>query len=513
MNFLLLAALAGANKLPADAPVYVAIRPAQLADDVSFLNLAARSEPEIAKAEDELRDLLHFDLFKKADWVRIGLDPESPVVMGLFRSERAQVDKTLAALEKGQKAPEPDFAHRIVARVADAARLKTFLGDLARTPMGKQIKPAIDGDQLILDVGKPPRQLGFDPTRGAARLLGEGALSMYLPLDRLPELGTATGAAAVARALQNVNAKQRKALGKQGAMEARTCREWEQTGGALFDDFAATARLGQGAWEWRAAWGENQLGKIALALAAADDGLLDPAAVADAMVVGQLFLNGTQLVRGVQRMGVMRDVNYAEEHIRLCGGAAMMIAGLRYWPQGLAFGLDEIARDQEIGPFVLAARNVAFVVRSIKNRQFDVDGVLAATLDLPPGGEAERKLCLASRKVKKGAREFTVCTSPHSKERVAWEALPPNRVAAVLPDEANLDWWMGVKHGTPRKNPPDLATLRVDLAKLMAQGLRDQDPMVKAAVQMFAAGRTRANGRIYSDGELLRVDLRVDSGR
>lgn len=513
MNLLVLAALAGAAKLPADAPVYVALRPAQLADDVTFLNLAARSAPEVARAEDELRDLLHFDPFKKSDWVRIGIDPETPVVMGLGRSDTAEVEKTLKTLEKGQKAAEPDLSHRIVARVTDPAKLKTFLGDLARTPLGKQIKSSIDGDQLILDIGKPPKQVGFDPTRGAAKLLGEGALSMYLALDRLPALGTATGAAAVARALKAVDPKHRKMLGKQGAMEARTCLEWQQTGGALFDDFAAWARLGQGAWEYHAAWGENALGKIAMAVAAADDGLLDPTSLADSMVAGQLYLNGTALLRGVQRMGVMRDANYAEEHIRMCGGAAMIIAGLRYWPQGLAFALDEVARDPELGPFVLAARNVVFVIRNIKNSQFDIDGALAATMDLPPGGAAEKKLCAESHKVKKGGREFVVCGG-HGKERVVWDALAAGqRVAAVLPDDKNVDWWMTLKRGTPRKNPPDLATLRVDLAKLMAAALRDQDPMVKAAVQMFAAGRTRANGSIHPDGDLLRVDLRVDSGR
>ena len=515
MNLLLLVALAGASKLPADAPVYVALKPAQLADDVTFLNLAARAEPEVAKAEDELRDMLHFDPFKKSDWVRIGIDPETPVVMGLLRSDRAQVDKTLAALEKGQKAPEPGFSHRIVARVADVGKFQTFFGDLKRTPLGKDIRVMIQGDQAILDLGQSPKQVGLDVTRGAAKLLGDGAVSMYFPLDRMPALGTATGAGAVARALQMVAPRQRKTLGKQGAMEARTCREWEQTGGALFDDFAVSARLGQGAWEWHAAWGENQMGKIALAMAAADDGLLDPTAVADAMVVGQLYLNGTQLVRSVQRMGVMRDERYAEEHIRLCGGAAMAIAGLRYWPQGLAFLLDDMARDQEMGPFVLAARNVAFVVRGIKNRQFDVDGVLAATMELPPGSEAERKLCQETKKVKRGNREFTLCLSSHSRERVVWESLPngSRRIAAILPDDKNVDWWLGVKRGTPKTNPPDLATLRIDLAKLMAQGLKDQDPMVKAAVQMFAAGRTRGTGRVYSDGDLLRVDLRVDSGR
>src|SRR5262252_9463077 len=149
MTFLLVAALAGAAKLHADAPVYVALRPAQLADDVAFLNLAARAEPDIARAEDQLRDLLHFDPFKKADWVRIGIDPDAPVVMALGRTDSAQVQKTLAALEKGQKAAEPDFSHRIVARVADATKLKTFLGDLARSPFGKQIKSSFDGDQII----------------------------------------------------------------------------------------------------------------------------------------------------------------------------------------------------------------------------------------------------------------------------------------------------------------------------------------------------------------------------
>src|SRR5262245_22764212 len=166
MTLVLVAALAGAAKLPADAPVYLALRPSQLADDVTFLNLAARTQPDVAKAQDELRDLLHFDPFKKADWVRIGIDPETPVVAGLFRSDPAQVEKTLATIEKGRQAAEPDFSHRIVARVADATKLRTFLGDLARAPWGKQIKSTIEGDQLILDVGKPPRQLGLDPTRG-----------------------------------------------------------------------------------------------------------------------------------------------------------------------------------------------------------------------------------------------------------------------------------------------------------------------------------------------------------
>src|SRR5262249_28061979 len=154
------------------------------------------------------------------------------------------------------------------------------------------------GDQLVLDVGRAPKQVGFDPTRGAAKLLGEGALSVYLPLERMPALGTATGAAAVARALKMVDPKHRKMLGKQGAMEARTCMEWTQTGGALFDDFGAWVRLGAGAWEYHAAWGENALGKIAMAMAAADDGMLDPTSIADAMLAGQLFLNGTALLRG-----------------------------------------------------------------------------------------------------------------------------------------------------------------------------------------------------------------------
>src|SRR5215831_6700240 len=128
MTFLLVAALAGAAKLPADAPVYVALRPAQLADDVTFLNLAARAEPEVARAEDELRDLLHFDPFKKSDWVRIGIDPETPVLMGLARTDAAEVERVLKALEKGQKAAEPEFSSRTIARVADATKLKTFLG-------------------------------------------------------------------------------------------------------------------------------------------------------------------------------------------------------------------------------------------------------------------------------------------------------------------------------------------------------------------------------------------------
>jgi hypothetical protein len=514
MTFLLAAALAGAAKLPPDAPVYAALKPAQLADDVTFLNLAARAEPSVARAEDELRDLLHFDPFKKADWVRIGIDPESPVVMALGRSDPVQVEKALATLEKGQKTAEPNFSHRIVARVADATKLRTFLGDLARTPFGKSIKSTIASDQLILDLGKPPKQVGFDPTRSAARLLGEGALSFYLPLERMPALGTATGAAALARALQGANPKQRKIFGKQGAMEARSCKEWTQTGGALFDDFGAWVRLGAGAWEVHAAWGENALGKIALAMAAADDGLLDPAAVADAMLVGQLYLNGTALLRDVQRMGVMRDAAYAEEHIRMCGGAALLIAGLRYWPQGLAFGLDEIARDPEIGPFVLAARNVALVIRNIKNARFELEGAVAASMDLAPGGAAEKKLCAESRKLKRDGREVTVCRG-HGKERVVWDVLPGGqRSAAVLPDEKTVDWWLGLRRpAKPSPTAPPLATLRVDLAKLMAQALHDQDPMIKAAVSMFAAGRTRAVGSIYPDGNLLRVDLRVDSAR
>jgi len=191
-----------------------------------------------------------------------------------------------------------------------------------------------------------------------------------------------------------------------------------------------------------------------------------------------------------------------------------VIAALRYWPQALAFMLDEAARDPEVGPLVVAARNVAFVLRGIKNQNFDLDGALAASLDLPAGSSAETRLCATSRKVKRGGRDITICSTRHGAERVAWDVLPGGqRTIAVLPDDKALDWWLGLRHATPRKNPPELATMRIDLARLMAQAMKDQDPMVRAAVQMFAAGKTRAQGTIRPDGDLLRVDLRVDSAR
>src|SRR5262249_30430188 len=281
-------------------------------------------------------------------------------------------------------------------------------------------------------------------------------------------------------------------LGKQGALEARSCMEWTQTGGALFDDFGAWIRLGTGAWEAHAAWSQSTLGKTALAMAGADDGLVDARGLGDAMVPGQLFLNGVALVRNVPRMGVMRDERYATDHIRSCGGAAMLIAGLRYWPQGLAFLLDEATHDATLGPVVAAARNVAFVLREIKNARFDMNGALVASVDLPAGAKEIRNQCPQARKVKRAGREVLLCAS-RGKDRVVWEPLGRQSVVAVLPDDQNVDWWLGVRRGTPRKDPPELAALRVDVAKLLAQAMRGQDPMIQAAVQMLAAGRTRAH--------------------
>src|SRR4051812_43808594 len=135
MWFLLVTALAGAAaKLPADAPVYIVIQPAMLAEDASFLNLAARTLPGIAKAEDALRDLLHFDPLRKTDWLRIGLDPEAPLACSLLSVDRGEIDRVLAALEKGQTAPRAAMRHRVVAKVSDPIKLRTFLRDLGRTP-------------------------------------------------------------------------------------------------------------------------------------------------------------------------------------------------------------------------------------------------------------------------------------------------------------------------------------------------------------------------------------------
>src|SRR5262249_46946369 len=149
----------------------------------------------------------------------------------------------------------------------------------------KQIKSTIDADDLILDIAFPydekkpvpaaaPPRLGFATDHGAARMLGDGAFSAYLAFERLPQLMAAWGASRSASAVQTAPKKWRVDLGKAAAREARQCQdEWQKTGGALFDDYAFSGRLGQGAWEMHSAWGLSQLGSIGLPLAAADDGI------------------------------------------------------------------------------------------------------------------------------------------------------------------------------------------------------------------------------------------------
>jgi hypothetical protein len=527
MLLLAAVALAGAARLPSEAPLYLVLRPTQLAEDVTFLNLAARTQPDVARAEDELRDTLHFDPFKVADWRRIGIDPDAPVLLALGRSDPTEVERVLTALDRGRPTPPAALQHRVVARVGDPTRLKTFLGDLLRTPFGKQLRATTSGDELVLDIATPlgggrgkapvlPTALGLATDRGAARLLGEGAVSVYLALSRWPALITASGVSQVAAALAQpkLKARVRSQIGKQGALEIRSCRdEWSRTGGALFDDFAAAGRLGMGAWEMQAVWGANALGRVGLEAAAGDDGILDAAATQDAVLVAQLFLSGTGIFRGVQRVGVMRNATYAGQKLRECGALAWVLAGLRYWPQGLAFALDEIGQDPELGLITGALRNAAFVIRSL-NGPNHLEGAAALTLE-PSARAWLDQNCKSRERVKRKNRDLTVCSAPTSaRERVVWEqpAAGP-ALMAWLSDARLIDWWASQRRPPARPHPEALATVRVDVAKLVGGALNDADAMTRAAVGALTAGRTAARGSLRLDGDLLRAELRIDSNR
>ncbi|HJZ87762.1 MAG TPA: hypothetical protein VKN99_21460 [Polyangia bacterium] len=525
------AALVGTAKLPADAPVYLVIRPGQLADDMALLNLAARTQPDVAAVEDALRDTLGFDLFRRADWVRIGIDPETPVAAALLRTDPAELDRLAAALGAGRK-PTPSaiaLRHRLIARVADQTKWKTFLGNLARAPWGSQVRAQLDGDLAVVDFVtlpgtgplKPappaaPRALGFVPDRGAARLLGDAPLSAYVAFDRLPALMRAQLLIKAAGAIGLARPRSRARIGQAVVKEARECADsWGKTGGALFDDFAIAGRVGLGAWEGHSAWGLSALGKLGLATSAVDDGVLDVKSLKDPLVVGQLFVPAAAW-RAVPRMGVLRDLAYASRSMEQCGDVAGALAALRFWPQLAAFALDEASRDAQTGPLVSAARNAVLVVRDLRDpRDLDLEGSLAVTLDLPAGSPAEQRLCPSPRKSKQNGRELTLCAAPTAsskREQLAWETLPGGtRLLAWLSDGKALDWWTGLRRGAPQPHPSLLASFRMSLSKLFAAAGRELDPMARALIGSLVQQRQFVHVVVRADGDLLRGDLRLDS--
>src|SRR5437763_554606 len=189
-------ALAGAAQLPGDGPVVLAVQPGRLADDVSCLNLAARTQPDVAAAEELLRDTLGFDPFKRADWVLIGVDPDATALAGLFSWEPAEIERVAAALAAGRAAPPAGYRHRVVVRIADGEKWKTFLGNLARTPWGRRVRASRDGELAVLDLvtapgtlktpaASAPRKLGPPLERPAAVALGQQPVAVYVQLERL----------------------------------------------------------------------------------------------------------------------------------------------------------------------------------------------------------------------------------------------------------------------------------------------------------------------------------------
>jgi hypothetical protein len=223
------AALFGTAELPADAPLYVAIRPAELAHDLAFLNQILRTRPEIAAQEDELRAELGFDPSRAAEWTRIGVDVETPVV---------------AALAAG------GAQYRVVARVADLDRARLFVHNLARGRSTRRLRATFHGDALVLDAGAPGR-LGAPLERPAARLLGTAPISIYARFD------------------------QTSGCARQGP----------------YRDFGAALRVGRGDWRLEAAWGAKHTQLLAAARrAVADDGLLDFERARDALAIAELLV-------------------------------------------------------------------------------------------------------------------------------------------------------------------------------------------------------------------------------
>jgi hypothetical protein len=223
------AALFGAAELPADAPLYVAIRPAELAQDLAFLNQILRTRPEIAAQEDELRAELGFDPSRAAEWTRIGVDAQTPVV---------------AALAAG------GAQYRVVARVADPERVRLFVHNLARGRATRHLRATFHGDALVLDAGAPGR-LGAPLERPAARLLGTAPISIYARFDQTP------------------------GCARQGP----------------YRDFGAALRVGRGDWQLEATWGAKHAPLVAaIRRAVADDGLLDFERAKDVIAVAELLV-------------------------------------------------------------------------------------------------------------------------------------------------------------------------------------------------------------------------------
>jgi hypothetical protein len=496
---------------PLDAPIHIVVRPGQLAEQAALLNLAVRTEPALAAAEDRLRDAVGFDPLRRDEWVRIGVDPEQPVTIALAGTRPGE----LAALARALAAGRPASAalhHQVVARVADPVRFARF----ARRQLLHVRRQA---DLTIIDIatplgpGRPPAAAALDDRfgeRGAARLLREGALSVHVALAQLPALDYALGLGRVAEAAAAAPTKGRAQIVRQGLSEATACREdWTKTP-AVLDDFALSADFHGARWDIHAGWGVSALGQLGLATAV-DDGVLGPIANG-ALGRAEVHLPSLSALERLPHGGVLRDPVTAAARVSRCGPVAAWLLGLGRWPELLGSALENLGQDSQLRPMLSSARNLALLIQEADADHFV--GALAVSIDgLPAGFPGE---ACGQRIVRKGAlRQLELCSAPlRTPGQIAIEPLAAGRHAiAWLPDQRSLDAWLLRPRGTPRAQPESILELELDLARAVAAATKRSDPTARALAGAFAHSRTRLTGRLYPQDGLLRLDLRVDSGR
>jgi hypothetical protein len=413
-----------AAALPSDAALYVAVVPARLAEDATFLNLTLRTVPALADAEDDLRAQLGFDPMRMGDWARIGVELEQPVVA--------------AAVRIGPAAGDSQW--RIVAALADRARWDTFTRNLARRGVTRRLRVRAEADRVSLDLRVRGGALAAQAAAPAR--LGRGLVGSSLP----PLLGRGSVSAYVQ-------------LTPWLAQLPASCRR--DLGPPQLASVAAVLRLPPNHWRLDVVAAAAPALAAVTAAPAHDDGIL-AGTPPGALVVARLYAAVLEPLRRLSRGDAPAG------RAARCGPTAPALVALGYWPEQLGWVLDHKLDEppparQVFTDLLPHTRNLVVAIRSIGTpKQPDEHGAIAISLDGPPEQRALAESC--SRQPPIRAQRALERCEPHGLAApLAFERSEPPTLV-WLPNPASATWWSQLARGTARVDAPALATFELRIA-------------------------------------------------